>query len=141
MTESQKSLAAVADNDWMPMDEILRRFERFNEKFERGAVRAAIKQREQVTPELLRILENVVSNPDKIDAERNYMAHLYSMFRLAQFREPRAYPLIVQLASLDGDLIYSLCGDFITEHLGRVLASVSGGDTAGVQFIIENENA
>lgn len=44
------------------------------------------------------------------------MAHLFAMFMLAQFREPRAYPLVVRLALLLGDLQYSLCGDFITSE-------------------------
>ena len=33
----------------------------------------------------------------------------------------------------------SLCGDFITEDLGQVLASVCGGELAGIQSLIENE--
>ena len=67
------------------------------------------------------------------------MAHLYAMFLLAQFRETRAYPLVLRFASLPGDLLDSLCGDFITEDLGRVLASVCGGELAGIQSLIENE--
>jgi hypothetical protein len=54
------------------------------------------------------------------------MAHLYAMFRLAQFRETRAYPLVVRFASLPGDLLDSLC--FVTEDLGQVLTSVCGGE-------------
>src|SRR5215467_11658753 len=58
-----------------------------------------------------------------------------------QFRETRAYPLVVRFASLPGDLLDSLCGDFITEDLGQVLASVCGGELAGIQSLIENEAA
>jgi Protein of unknown function (DUF1186) len=141
MTKVQSPLTPIADNDLLPTDEILHRIGRFTGTFERAAVKSAIRRQEEVTPELLRVLENVVRNAEKIDPERNYMAHLYAMFLLAQFREPRAYPLLVQLASLDGDLLYSLCGDFITEHLGRVLASASGGDLAGMQSIVEDEHA
>jgi len=68
------------------------------------------------------------------------MAHLYAMFLLAQFRETRAYPLVVRFASLPGNLLDSLCGDFITEDLGQVLASVCGGELAGIQSLIENED-
>jgi hypothetical protein len=67
------------------------------------------------------------------------MAHLYAMFLLAQFRETRAYPIVVRFASLPGDLQYSLCGDFITDDLGQVLASVCGGELAGIHSLIENE--
>ena len=76
----------------------------------------------------------------QLDAEGDYMAHLYAMFLLAQFRETRAYPLVVRFASLPGDLLDSLCGDFITEDLGQVLASVCGGDLTAIQSLIENED-
>jgi len=95
--------------------------------------------REEITPELLRILEETVDRAAQLDAEGDYMAHLYAMFLLAQFRETRAYPLVVRFASLPGDLVDSLCGDFITEDLGQVLASVCGGELAGIQSLIENE--
>ena len=121
--------------------EILHQFERVSGKFARAAVEAAVARREEVTPHLLRILEETVDRAAQVDAEGDYMAHLYAMFLLAQFRETRAYPLVVRLASLPGDLLDSLCGDFITEDLGRVLASVCGGDLKGIQSVIENEDA
>jgi hypothetical protein len=89
----------------------------------------------------LRILEDTVNRAVQIDAEDDYIAHLYAMFLLAQFRETRAYPLIVRFASLSGHLLDSLCGDFITEDLGQVLASVCGGELEGIQSVIENEDA
>jgi Protein of unknown function (DUF1186)/SEC-C motif len=123
----------------MEIAEILHEFERATGKFARAAVEAAVARREEVTPDLLRILEDTVDRAAQLDAEGDYMAHLYAMFLLAQFRETRAYPLVVRFASLPGDRLDSLCGDFITEDLGRVLASVCGGDLAGIQSLIENE--
>jgi hypothetical protein len=121
--------------------EILHHFERYNGKFERAAVEAAVVRRGEVTPELLRVLEDTVDWAAEFDADGGYMAHLYAMFLLAQFREIRAYPLVVRFASLPGDLLDSLCGDFITEDLGRILASICGGELAGIQSLIENEAA
>lgn len=119
--------------------EILKEFERPAARFPRAAVEAAVERPEEITPELLRILEETVDRAAELDAEGDYMAHLYAMFLLAKFRETRAYPLVVRFAALPGDLLDSLCGDFITEGLGRVLASVCGGDLAGIQSLIENE--
>src|SRR6516164_739601 len=123
----------------METAEIMHQFERATAKFARAAVEAAEARPEEITPELLRILEETVDRAAQLDAEGDYMAHLYAMFLLAQFRETRAYPLVVRFSSLQGDLLYSLCGDFITEDLGRVLASVCGGELAGIQSLIENE--
>ena len=125
----------------METTEILQQFERFQGKFARPAVEAAVARREEMVPELLHILEDTVDRAAQLDAEGDYMAHLYAMFLLAQFREARAYPLVVRFASLPGDLLDSLCGDFLTEDLGQILASVCGGDLEGIQSVIENENA
>ena len=125
----------------MEIAEILHQLERATGKFPRAAVEAAVACREEIIPEFLRILQDVVDRAAQLDAEGDYMAHLYAMFLLAQFREPRAYPLVVRLALLPGDLQYSLCGDFITSDLGQVLASVCGGELGGIQSVIENEDA
>jgi hypothetical protein len=125
----------------MDKAEILHQFERANGKFALAAVEAAVAQRDEITPELLRILEDAVDRAAQLDNEGDYMAHLYAMFLLAQFRETRAYPLVVRFASLPGDLLDSLCGDFITENLGQVLASVCGGELAGIHSLIENDGA
>ncbi len=125
----------------METAEILQKFERFQGKFERAAVEAAVARREEIVPELLRILASTVDRAAQLDGEGDYMAHLYAMFLLAQFRETRAYPLMVRFASLPGNLLDSLCGDFLTMDLGRVLASVCGGELEGIQSVIENADA
>jgi hypothetical protein len=125
----------------METAEILIRFETFKGNYEREAVEAAIAQREAITPALLRILEELPARADEPAAADEYMAHLYAMFLLAQFRETRAYPLLIRIMLLPGDLLDSLFGDSVVDHLGKVLASVCGGDIAGLQSIIHNENA
>ena len=44
------------------------------------------------------------------------MAHIYAMYLLAQFREPRAYPLIVEFFSIPGDIALDTTGDVATEE-------------------------
>jgi uncharacterized protein YecA (UPF0149 family) len=125
------------------IDEIIEKLEWFDGKFEREAVEEAIARRDEIIPELLLILEEI-ADPELaagLDADGEYMAHLYAMFLLAQFRETRAYPLMVRIALLPSDLLESLFGDCITEDLGRVLASVCDGNLEGIQSIIENPAA
>jgi len=127
----------------MKIDETIERLEWFDGKFEQEAVEAAIACKDEIIPELLRILEEIADpvQAAERDAEGEYMAHLYAMYLLAQFREPRAYPLMVRVALLPTDLLESLFGDCITESLGRVLASVCDGNLEGIQSIIENSAA
>jgi hypothetical protein len=122
----------------MEIAEILKEFERNTGRFPRAAVGEAVARREEITPELLRILEETADRAAEIGGD--HLAHLYALYLLAQFRETRAYPLVVRLASLPGNLADSVLGGFVTEGLCRVLASVCGGDLSGIQSLIENED-
>jgi hypothetical protein len=123
----------------MELREIVRKLERWRGKFEREAVEAAIERREEITPELLRMLEETVERAAELEAAGDWMGHFYAMCLLAQFREIRAYPLVVRFGRLPSELLDSLCGNFITEDFDRVLASVSGGNVAGIQSLVEEE--
>ncbi|MGB6689985.1 MAG: DUF1186 domain-containing protein [Terracidiphilus sp.] len=123
----------------METTEIVNRFEIPSWTLDREAIEAAVVRREEITPELLRILESTAERPDEIDSDHGYMGHFYAMYLLAQFRETRAYPLVLRIAHLPQDLLESLLGDFVTSDLDRVLASVCGGHIQGLQSLIEDE--
>jgi hypothetical protein len=124
----------------MGIAEILQQLERNNGKFPRAAVEAAVERRDEIIPELLRVLEDSIDRAAELAKSEAYMADLYAMFLLAQFREVRAYPLVVRFAALPGHILDDLWGEFLTEDLGRVLASVCGGELAGIQALIEDED-
>ncbi len=94
----------------------------------REAIEASIAKKEQMTPYLLDILKDAIDRIDEIIEHDNYQGHLYAMYLLAQFRETRAYPLILKLFSFPGEIPTIIAGDVLTEDLSRILASVSGGD-------------
>ena len=125
----------------MDIPEILRQLEVNEGTFPREAVAQAIEQREAITPELLRILEYACDNLEEIAERDAYFAHIYAMYLLAQFREVRAYPLIVQFFSIPGEITLDVTGDLVTEDLARILASVCDGDIAPIASLIENEEA
>ena len=124
----------------MEIEEILEEIEWFDGKFKREAVEAAIARKDEIVPELLTILEEIADPAiaAELDSEDDYMAHLYAMYLLAQFRETRAYPLMLRIALLSSDLLDSLFGDSLTSSFDSVFASVCGGDVAGLQALIEN---
>jgi hypothetical protein len=66
------------------------------------------------------------------------MMPTYAFYLLAQFREKRAYPLIVKLFSTPGDMVLEETGEFVTEDLPRVLASLCFGDIEPIQSMIED---
>jgi hypothetical protein len=125
----------------MTIPEILKEFELYTGQLPVRAMMEAVRQAEAVTPELLRILETVAENPAGFGARRDYMAHLFAMYLLAQFREKRAYAPIVRIFSAPGDTSYDLAGDTVSEGLHRVLASVYDGNPAPLRGLVENASA
>jgi hypothetical protein len=124
----------------MDIQEILQQLATNTGTFPREALAQAIAQREEIIPELLRVLAEAQHNIEHL-IESDSMAHIYAMYLLAQFREPRAYPLIVEFFSIPGDIALDTTGDVATEDLGRILASVSCGDTRLMTALVENEQA
>ena len=121
----------------MEIAEILIQFERTQRKFPEAAVAAAVQQRDDITPALLPLLEDTTKGVESGD----YMAHLFAMYLLAQFRDTRALPLLLQIARLDTTSLDALLEDVVTDHLGRLLASVCGGEISGIQALIEDPKA
>jgi len=123
------------------IQEILKALEFYDGTFPRKALEDAVRHREQIIPDLLRIIEETKEKAEKSEVHQDYMAHLYALFLLAQFREKRAYPLIVDFFLLPGEIAFNLTGDVVTEDLGQILASVSCGDISLITDLAENEKA
>jgi len=123
----------------MTIPEILKELEPYTGKFPLEAMKAAIAQREAITPELLRVLESVAAAPAEWAGKEDNMLPLFAIFLLAQFREKAAYPLLTKIISAPGETPFDLLGDTITEHLEQILASVYDGNPAALQGLIESE--
>jgi hypothetical protein len=106
----------------MTIPEILKELELYTGRFPMKAMKAAIEQREAITPELLRVLEAVAEDPLAFAKRQDYMLHLFAMHLLAQFREKRAYAPIVKMFSAPGETPFDLAGDTVTDGLKRILA-------------------
>lgn len=123
----------------MTVQEIITEITYIQRKFPIQAVAEAVRQREEITPELLRIIEDAIIKFEEIAYDSKYIRHIIAIYLLAQFREKRAYPIIVNLVSAEWELVDMALGDVITEGLGRILASVCDGDIDLICAMIENE--
>jgi len=121
-----------------PSDEILEELRLNRGYYPREAVEAAIERREEMVPELLRILDEAVARPEELLEEPGSFGHIHALYLLAQFREPRAFPRIVRLFRLPDEVGVELTGDVATESLDRMLASLNGGDVASIQGLVED---
>jgi hypothetical protein len=123
----------------MTIPEILKKLEPYTGRFPMKAMRAAIEQREAITPELLRVLESVAEDPLKWAERKDYMLHLFALFLLAQFREKRAYPFVIKMVAAPGEAPFDLLGDTVTGGLCRILASVYDGNLSLLHGLVHSE--
>ena len=118
---------------------ILHEVEYNNGKFPREILLRAIARRDEIIPELLEIIEYTCENAKTLAKEGKYFAHIYSLYLLAQFRERRAFPLLITLLNKPPKLVDSLLRSVVTEGLPKILASIYDGNVSELHKIIENE--
>ncbi len=108
-------------------------------RFPRAALMAAVEQHEAVTPWLLdELRRQIEARFAPAFAIEGYWLHLFAIHLLAYFREPAAYPLLVEMGTLPGDTLYDALGDALTESYQGQLAAVCHGDTRGIERLIED---
>ena len=125
----------------MDVTNIIATFEQSPRKFPQTAINEAIRQKDQIVPELLALIENPEDLFQKCERQPDYMGHVYAMFLLAQFRIPRAIPLVIKIYSYPREQVDLLGWDLVTEDLPRIVASVFAGDPSPIKALIENEDA
>ena len=93
--------------------------------------------REKAVPVLLEYIKlaSCVQNQENKD----YNAHFYAMYLLAEFRVKEAFNQLIQYLEYDNDSIEYLLGDSITGDFGSILASVATvDDIPRLKNVIEN---
>lgn len=124
----------------MNVDNILAALEHNNGRFPRDVLKLAIENKKLIAPKLLQEMDYSTKNIDKIYDDEKYLRHIYALYLLAQFRETRAFPLIIEFFSMPGDMVHHVTGDVITEDLGRILASTFDGNTTLLNRLVENSS-
>ena len=66
-------------------------------KFQKESVLEAKKKQKEITEELLNELEKVANNIGDYARNQNYMLALYAIYLLAEFREKRAFPIMIKI--------------------------------------------
>jgi len=124
----------------MSIEEILAQFKYLRgPTIPREAIEEAIARREEITPALLQVIATAKEAYENPEIDDDYMAPIYAMYLLAQFREQRAYPLIVNLfSSFHGPISFDVIAELAVGGLERILSSVSQGDTSLIRQLIEN---
>ena len=110
--------------------------------YQRRALQAAMDQRDGIVPLLLQHLQDFLASPEShTPPEYDSFFPIYAVFILAHHRVREAHSMLVELASLPGELPFDLLGDVITEGFPAVLWNTSGGDSSDIERLIENREA
>ena len=118
------------------IDEILAELEFFSKPFPAAAVAAAIEHQEEITPRLLSIVAAAAEDPEPFGEEER-SDHVFALYLLAKFREQRAWPMVQKILSApDGG--EEMLGDIVPQSMDSIMASLCGGDLAGIRALIEN---
>jgi len=123
------------------IEQILKAFETFDGVYKRDEVEAALELKEEITPYLIGVLEDVLSDPASYTANPDYYAYIYALILLGHFKEQRAHRPIVELFSLSPDMPDQLFGDLVTENLPIILFRTCGGSTDRIKTLILNREA
>jgi hypothetical protein len=109
----------------MKPTEILPLLERAHGGLPKEALRAALTQREVLEPHLMEALRD---SPRQLRSRGpDWTLHTFALYLTATWGTPEALPLVVDFFAWPGTEPGELTGDFVTEHLARVLASVAHG--------------
>jgi len=117
--------------------------EAFNEiHFYRGvsptkAYEVLINQQHESTPRLLQLLKEAIERHDRTGDY--YVAHIHALLLLSQFKEKKAYPLVIELLNLPIDSIDRLIADMLTETIPKIIASIYDGNPEPLFAILVNK--
>ena len=111
--------------DGMTKQEILDSLMAFSEDFPRAAIKEVQANRADFTDELLESLDYACRNAKELcNEDSDYYLHIYSMYLLAEFREKRAFPYLIEFLRLPEKHIDFIMGDILTEEFHRILLCV-----------------
>ena len=108
----------------MTKQEALNAIKDFSEDFPREAIKVIQENRGDYIFELLDSLDYMYNNAKELREERSdYFLHTYAMYLLAEFREKRAFPLLIKLLRLSEAEMDYVLGGTLTEGFSRILFS------------------
>lgn len=109
--------------------------------YQREAVEAALSRQQEITPQLIRLLADVLADPVEFVDDPEFFGHTYAVELLGHFQEARAHDVIVSLFSLPPDLPDELFGDMITEDLPAILLTTCGGSVERIKELLLDREA
>jgi len=119
---------------------IISAFDHFDGKYKREEMEEALTLKEEITPYLIRILEDLAADPRAYLANKHY-ANVYAAALLGYFQEPGAHLPIIRAFCINNDEREELWGDMVTETLPALLFLTCGGSLDAIKSLVLNQEA
>lgn len=107
--------------DQFAVSDILSEFRFFDGNYKKEHVDGAIELKDEIIPYLIKILENLLSNPLEYTQDEHLYDHIYAVMLLGHFKAKDSHQVIVDVFSLKDGIPDTLFGDLITEDLPMIL--------------------
>ncbi len=120
---------------------ILDAFRLFDGKYKKEEIDAAIELKDEITPYLIMVLEDLISNPRKYLENDELFDHIYAVMLLGQFKKLSAHKLIIDIFSLPDDVPDKIFGDIRTSNLPTILLNTCGGSVKHIKNMIFDKRA
>ncbi|HHE65654.1 MAG TPA: DUF1186 domain-containing protein [Bacteroidetes bacterium] len=127
-------------SEWT-IEKILHELNEYDGIYKREAVDAAIVRKDEIIPHLIKILDNILENPEKYVEDKNFMGHMYAVKLLEYFKVTEAHKVIVDVFSMPNRIPSDLFGDSVTEDLPMILFRTCGGNVEDIKSLITNREA
>lgn len=121
------------------MKEIIDEFNKDESVFAYDAVAKAKENKELASDILLDNLKEFVNNIKDYKEKLYPISTLYSIFLLAEFKDKRLFPILIDIINnkeIDSDKFF---GDVVTEWLSSIIVSVFDDDFKSLNSVIENK--
>ena len=127
--------------DSQSLHETIRDLELYDGAYKREAVDAAIRLKDEITPALIDVLEEIIISPDEYSGMENYFGHIYAVMLLGHFRAVKAHTTIIDLSKLPDNILEDLFGALVFEDLPAILFRTCGGSFDEIKSLISNNIA
>lgn len=111
------------------------------DEYPRQAIDLALEQEAEIAPYLLRILEDLLADPEAHADDRCSFGPIFAMQLLGHFKNCDAHASIVNVMSLSDKILDPIFGDMITEDFARILYQTCGGRYDRIKDLVLNRNA
>lgn len=120
------------------IEELIEEFDWYDGIYKREEMEEALTLREEITPHLLRILEEVADAPLRY-AQEEHNANIYAVALLAHFQEPAAFKPIIHAFCIPDEPRDILWGDMVTETLPTLLLQTCSGRLDVIKGLIRDQ--